>query len=115
MYLIGDIPNVGKIRSAADQALAKGDVEQSLKFWNQVIDLEPNNESNYYKRFRVLLRQQKVPAAINDLTKAIALKPDYEAALVQRAKLYLKSGKCAEATQDFLTISRCVSISMINL
>ena len=29
--------NVGKLRSAAELALSKGEVDQSLKLWNQVL------------------------------------------------------------------------------
>ena len=63
--------------------------------------MEPSNESNFYKRFRVYLRQQKLREALADLTSALKVKPDYESALVQRAKLQLKMGKCYEASQDF--------------
>lgn len=93
--------SVGKLRSSAEVAFSKGDVEQALKLWTQVISLEPNNESNFYKRFRVYLRQNKLKEAISDLSAALTIKPNYEAVLVQRAKLQLKVGRCAESKADF--------------
>jgi tetratricopeptide (TPR) repeat protein len=92
---------VGKLRSSAEVAFSKGDVDQAIRLWAEVIGLEPNNEANYYKRFRVYLRQQKFKEALSDLSSALAIKPEYEAVLVQRAKLQLKLGKCNEAELDF--------------
>ena len=62
--------------------------------------MEPDNDSNYYKRFRVYLRQQKLKEALADLNSALNLKPNNENALGQRAKLHMKLGKCAEADAD---------------
>ena len=63
--------------------------------------MEPNNDANFYKRFRVYLRQQKYKEAINDLTKALEINPANENAVVQRAKLNMKIGKCEEAIVDY--------------
>jgi tetratricopeptide (TPR) repeat protein len=66
--------------------------------------MEPNNEQNYYKRFRVYLRQQKFKEALSDLTSALTIKPDFEAVLTQRAKLELRLGRCAEAEKDLIKL-----------
>ena len=87
---------MGKLRSSADAAFTQGDVEQALKLWNTVISMEPTNEVNFYKRFRVYLRQQRLKEALSDLTAALALNPDYEAVLAQRVKLELRMGRCLE-------------------
>ncbi len=68
--------------------------------------MEPNNESNFFKRFRVYLRQNKLREALSDLNAAINIKPEFDAALVQRAKIQLRLGKCAEAEKDFSTLKR---------
>ena len=98
--------SVGKLRSSAEVAFSKGDVDQALRLWTQVIALEPGNESNYYKRFRVYLRQNRLKEALADLSSALSLKADYEPVLVQRAKLQLKVGRCAEAKADFDRLRR---------
>lgn len=100
------VQTVGKLRSSAEQAFTSGDVEKALDLWRQVIALEPNNESNFYKRFRVYLRQQKLKEALSDLNKAIEINPKMESAIVQRSKLQIKMGRCAEAVQDFELIRR---------
>lgn len=35
--LFGADVNVGKLRNAAEQAMTAGDVDQSIKLWNQVL------------------------------------------------------------------------------
>ena len=75
------VASVGKLRSSAEQALSKGDVSEALKLWEQVIAIEPN-DSNFYKRFRVYLRQQKLKEALSDLNKALEINPKHENALV---------------------------------
>lgn len=96
--------SVGKIRSSADEAFSKGDVESALKLMAKVIEIEPNNENNFYKRFRYYLRQQKYKEALADLTSASNLKPDFEAVLVQRSKLLLRMGRCDDAEQDYIKV-----------
>lgn len=63
--------------------------------------MEPNNDSNFYKRFRVYLRQQKLKEALADLNSALTINPANENVLVQRAKLQVKLGRCEEADSDF--------------
>ena len=93
--------SVGKIRSSADMAFAKGDVDQALQLWGKVIEMEPKNEVNFYKRFRVYLRQQKLKEALADLTAALTLNPKYETVLSQRAKLQVRMGRCDDAMTDY--------------
>ena len=96
-----NVNNVGKLRSAADVAFSNGDTNQAITLWKQVIEIEPNNDSNYYKRFRVYLRQNKLKEALADLTSALKIKPDNDQVLGQRAKLYIKMGSCDKAEVDF--------------
>eukprot|EP01035_Chromulina_nebulosa_P017709 gene17709-23301_t len=100
-----DWQNYGKIRANADVAFSNGDLDQSIKLWAKVIELEPNNESNYYKRFRVYLRQNKLKEALSDLNSAINIKPNFENAIIQRAKIHVKQGKCAEAVNDYTLLA----------
>jgi tetratricopeptide (TPR) repeat protein len=98
--------STGKLRNAADGAFAKGEIDEAAKLWGKVIEQEPSNEQNYYKRFRVYLRLQKFKEALQDLTSAINIKPDYPEALAQRGKLSLRFGKCNEAEKDFQALKR---------
>ncbi len=71
-----------------------------------MIELEPNNEQNHYKRFRVNLKLQRFKDALNDLSQALKIKPNFDQALSQRAKLNLRMGKCQDAIYDFTELKK---------
>jgi tetratricopeptide (TPR) repeat protein len=93
--------SVGKLRSSADTAFAAGNIDEALKLWEQVITMEPHNDANYYKRFRIYLRQQKFKEALSDLNSALSHNDKHEQALAQRGKLHMRLGHCTEAEGDF--------------
>jgi tetratricopeptide (TPR) repeat protein len=97
---------VGKMRSSADMFFANGELDKALEMWAKVISLEPENDNNYYKRFRVYLRQQKLKEALADLNSALTRNPSHESALTQRAKLSLRLGRCDDAEKDFTHLKR---------
>ena len=105
---------VGKLRASADEAFASGNLIEAIKLWSEVISQDDKNETNFYKRFRVYLRQNKLKEALGDLNKAINLKSNYEAALSQRGKLNLKLGKCADAIKDMNKLKELNSNSYDN-
>ena len=72
----------------------------------QVISIEPQNENNFYKRFRVFLRQQKIKEALADLNSVLLINPVNENAVTQRAKLLIKLGRCGEADTEFEKLKR---------
>lgn len=101
-----DAASVGKLRSAADTLFTSGQFDQAIEMWSKVISIEPANDSNFYKRFRVYLRQQKLKEALADLNSAIKLNPSNEGAIVQRAKLNLRLGKCEDSETDLIKLRK---------
>ena len=101
-----DHQSVGKLRSSADLALSKGEVDNALRLWEQIIMLEPNNDSNFYRRFRVYLRQNKLKEALSDLVSAFKINNKNEDVLVQKVKLEMRLGRCAEADVDLDLLKR---------
>lgn len=110
-YTIGivsaeDALSVGKLRSSAEVFFTEGKLDKALEMWAKVISLEPNNDANYYKRFRIYLRQNKLKEAFGDLNQALIHNPNNENALVQRAKLGVRMGRCEEAEKDYVTLKK---------
>ena len=103
--------SVGKVRSGAELAFSKGDIEGALKMWSQVIAMEPNNDANFFKRFRVFLRQNKYKEALADLNSALSIKPTNEGALVQKGKLEMRMGRCSEAFASLQKLQKYVQNS----
>jgi DnaJ family protein C protein 3 len=96
--------SVPKLRSDGDMAFAKGDMKKAKKLFKKVIKLEPKNERNYYKLFRVHLKERAYPEAIKDLTKALEVAPKYKEGLYQRGHLNIQMGHCVEASADLDTL-----------
>jgi len=61
--------SVGKLRASADVAFSNGDVDNAINILGKVIELEPKNENNFYKRFRFYIRQHKYKEALQDLNR----------------------------------------------
>lgn len=59
------------MRSAADVFFTQGQYEQAIDLWSKVITLEPLNDANFYKRFRVYLKQMKLKEALGDLNQVL--------------------------------------------
>ena len=96
--------SVPKLRSDGDMAFAKGDMKKAKKLFSKVIKLEPKNERNYYKRFRVYLKERAYAEALQDLTTALEVEPKYKQGLYQRGKLQMQMGHCVEAEVDFKSL-----------
>lgn len=95
------VESPGKLRASAELAASKNDFDGALKIWGKVIELEPSNDANFYKRFRIYLRQQKLKEALQDLNSALHLVPNDEKTLAQKSKLELRMGRCNEADSTF--------------
>ncbi|CEG42195.1 dnaj subfamily c member 3 protein [Plasmopara halstedii] len=96
-----NMDSVAKIRVAADNSFAGGDMKTAISLLSKLIELEPTNERNFYKRFRAYLSERKYSHALSDLTSSLDLNPTYKQGILQRGKLLLMLGQCNEATKDF--------------
>jgi tetratricopeptide (TPR) repeat protein len=98
--------SVGRLRSEGDEAMMGGDTKKAGSLFSEAIKLEPDNHQNYYKRFRVKLRERQYQSAINDLTSAINLKADFKQGYAQRGKLFITIGECEMAMKDYKELMR---------
>ncbi|ESO10656.1 hypothetical protein HELRODRAFT_185263 [Helobdella robusta] len=84
--------------------LAAGQFADALSHYHLAIEGDPNNYMIYFRRATVYLAMGKSKSAIPDLDQVLVLKPDFNAARVQRANVKLKQGKLDEAEQDYQTV-----------
>ncbi|TDH66356.1 hypothetical protein CCR75_001717 [Bremia lactucae] len=98
------LDSVAKVRVAADNAFSDGDMKSAISLLSKLIELEPTNERNFYKRFRAYLSERKYSHALSDLSSSVAVNPKFKQGLLQRGKLLLMLGQCAEASRDFQTL-----------
>ncbi|OQR99861.1 hypothetical protein THRCLA_06355 [Thraustotheca clavata] len=95
--------DVNKLQIAGENAFASGDLKKAISLFTQVIDIEPN-ERVYYKRYRAYLSDRKYGQALADLTSAVQFKPSYTQGFLQRGRLNIMIGNCADAVKDFSTV-----------
>ena len=60
-------PTPARLRADGDAAFVKQDFAGALKLFTEAATLEPGNPQNYYKRYRVNLRQLNYRKAAADL------------------------------------------------
>ncbi|RQM09484.1 hypothetical protein DD237_008079 [Peronospora effusa] len=101
---------VTKARVAADNAFASGDMKMAISLLSKLIELEPTNERNFYKRFRAYLSERKYSHALSDLSSSLNVNPKYKQGMLQRGKLLMMLGQCAEASEDFQHLVEYVTI-----
>jgi tetratricopeptide (TPR) repeat protein len=90
----------GKLRSLGEQAMSEHRYDEAITFYSQVIDIEPENGSNYYKLFRVHSRMKNLMAALKDISKAVEIDPQAEYHY-QKGKLLVALGQCEDAILEY--------------
>ncbi|ETW10253.1 hypothetical protein H310_00603 [Aphanomyces invadans] len=95
--------DIGKVTVAAENAFASGDMKKAIALYSQILDVDPN-ERLYYKRYRAYLADRKYTSALADLTSAVTVKPTYTQGYLQRGRLNVMIGNCADAVHDFTKV-----------
>lgn len=84
------------------QTFKRCDVWQnSLTFWNEVIEHNPYLAMAYNNRGNAYLRQQNWPLALKDYDQAIQLNPKDALSFSNRGVVYLQRRDCQKALQEF--------------
>ncbi|CAG8594315.1 46311_t:CDS:2, partial [Gigaspora margarita] len=74
--------------------------EEAVKSYASAINQNPNDYLYYFKRALTYLALERSSSALQDFTTILGLKPDFDKALLQRAKIYIKEGSLTEAKSD---------------
>lgn len=86
--------------------LAAGQLADALSQYHAAAELDPTNYMTFYRRATVYLAMGRSKSALPDLDVVLTLKPDFNAARVQRANVKLKQGKLDEARVDYEEVLR---------
>jgi len=87
--------------ASADARLAAGDKHGALDHFDAAIKKDPLNYLTLFKRGATYLSLGRSSQASADFDAVLSLKPDFEAALLQRAKLKTKGGDWTGAKSDY--------------
>ncbi|PVH96610.1 DNAJ domain-containing protein [Periconia macrospinosa] len=95
-----DIP-VSQLIKDAGVKLASGDSQDALVYFDVAIARDPKNYLTFFRRGAAYLSLGKAQQAQQDFDKVLELKPGFEGALVQRAKIRARKAEWAAARKDY--------------
>ncbi|KAL5377947.1 hypothetical protein PMIN06_010932 [Paraphaeosphaeria minitans] len=99
-----DIPAdtpVAQLIKDAGIKLATGNAQEALTYFDVAIQRDPKNYLTFFRRGAAYLSLGKTAQAQNDFDKVLELKPGFEGALVQRAKIRARKADWAAARKDY--------------
>ncbi len=96
-----DVP-INQLLTEANQHLAKGETNDALIYYDVAISRDPQNYLTYFKRGATYLQLGRMSQATQDFDKVLQIKPGFEGALVQRARIRAKHGEWDAAKKDFV-------------
>jgi DnaJ family protein C protein 3 len=100
-----DIPPdtpISSLLASANAHLAKGETNDALTYYDVAISRDPQNYLTYFKRGATYLSLGRTAQATQDFDKVLTIKPGFEGALLQRAKIRAKNGEWDAAKEDYL-------------
>lgn len=97
---------VSELVSSANAQLAAGNAQDALTYFDAAVTRDPRNYLTIFKRGATYLSLGKNTQAQQDFDKVLTIKPDFEGALVQRAKLKGRHGDWAAARKDYETAGK---------
>jgi len=95
-----DIP-VSQLISSATAELAKGNGQEALTYFDVAINRDPQNYLTIFRRGAAYLQLGKSSQASHDFDKVLSIKPGFEGALIQRAKIRSRNGDWSGARKDY--------------
>jgi len=99
-----DIPTdtpVSQLIKDASVQLATGNTQDALLYFDIAITRDPRNYLTYFRRGAAYLQIGRTAQAQHDFDKVLELKPGFEGALVQRAKIRARKADWAAARKDY--------------
>ncbi|MCJ1373779.1 hypothetical protein MMC20_005008 [Loxospora ochrophaea] len=102
----GDIPldtPIASLISSAKAHLAKGNSNDALTYFDVAISRDPQNYLTIFQRGATYLSLGRNGQANQDFDRVLTIKPDFEGALLQRARIKSRNAEWTAAKQDYLT------------
>ena len=104
-----DIPSdlpVSKILSLAQTSLTTGSSQDALAYYDVAINRDPQNYLTFFKRGATYLSIGRPTQALADFDKVLTIKPGFEGALTQRAKIKSRGADWKGARADYETAGK---------
>ena len=92
---------VAKLLTLASAALSSGSSQDALAYYDIAINRDAKNYLTYFKRGATYLSLGRSASALSDFDKVLEIKPGFEGALLQRAKIKSKNADWTSARADY--------------
>jgi len=96
---------IERLKEGGNKEFKEGRYEEAIKLYTECLALDPNlsgiNKLLYSNRATALKSLKKYDEAIDDLSKAIDMDPEYIKAYSKRAQCYMETGRYEEAERDY--------------
>jgi len=114
-HLPPDIP-VSQILQLASSALSTGSSQDALAYYDIAVSRDPTNYLTLFKRGATHLSLGRQPQALADFDRVLTIKPGFEGALTQRAKIRSRNANWKGAREDYTAAGKSsTSTQVINL
>ena len=113
-----DIPSdtpIASLVSSAKTNLAQGKANDALTYFDVAVSRDPNNYLTIFQRGATYLSLGKNAQANEDFNRVLSIKPDFEAALLQRAKIKSRSADWEAAKKDYKTAKKTETPEYVEL
>lgn len=113
-----DIPSdtpISSLLASANAHLAQGETNDALTYYDIAISRDPENYLTYFRRGATYLSLGRTAQATHDFDKVLTIKPGFEGALLQRAKIKAKNGEWDAARKDYLSTSNPPEQDLVDL
>lgn len=92
---------IAHLVSSAKTNLAQGNANDALTYFDVAISRDPKNYLTIFQRGATYLSLGRNAQANNDFDKVLSIKPDFEGALLQRAKIKSRNADWNAAKEDY--------------
>jgi DnaJ family protein C protein 3 len=92
---------ISALLASANAHLAKGETNDALTYYDIAISRDPQNYLTYFRRGATYLSLGRTAQATQDFDKVLTIKPGFEGALQQRARIKAKGGDWSAAKKDY--------------
>ena len=103
-----DIP-VSSLISSAKSHLSQGNANDALTYFDAAISRDPNNYLTVFQRGAAYLSLGRDEKANSDFDRVLTIRPDFEAALLQRARIKARSADWPAAKDAYVQAKKTTS------
>lgn len=93
---------IASLVSSAKTNLAQGNANDALTYFDAAILRDPNNYLTIFQRGAAYLSLGRNDKARSDMDRVLTIRPDFEGALLQRAKIKSRNADWAAARDDYV-------------